>query len=43
MALETLSQISDKNEEVVALEKEAEKMKANYEKKSVKMFKSMFG
>ena len=42
-ALECLEKIVDKNEEVAALSKQAEKLKENYEKKSAKMFKNMFG
>lgn len=42
-AIECLQKVSLKSEEVIALEKEAHKLKADYEKKSVKMFKNMFG
>lgn len=42
-ALQLLSQIKSRTEEVTELEKEAEKAKKQYEKKAVKMFKNMFG
>lgn len=42
-AIECLQKVSVKTEEVSSLEKEAQKLKAEYEKKSAKMFKNMFG
>ena len=43
LAIECLNQISVKSQDVIALEKEAQKLRKTYQKKSAKMFKNMFG